>query len=125
MSDTLPGSEFQYFVSARNALMVISLIGKMDHHSIEPLKELEREVLHCKKITVVIFNLRDIENISVDAIPFLAKFQRDIRNMPAEVRLCGIKPELKTKLLNQGVVRTVEIYDNLKTAILASVRIAC
>jgi anti-anti-sigma regulatory factor len=114
MSDPV---EFKYFTATKGIYMVISLVGSMKGKRTDPLTELEHEIMMNSSATVFIFNFRDVEDISGEAIFFMAQVQKSIRARPAEVRLCGVKPNLKSKLLNQGLVRTSEMFDNMQTAV--------
>ena len=108
---------FNYFVSSKSIYMVVSLVGQLSDTAPDSLQPLQTEVRDNTTATVFIFNFRDLVEISGEAVPVLAQIQKDIRTKSGEVRLCGLRPELKAKLLAKGVIRTSEIFDNLQTAI--------
>ena len=111
-------TQFNYFVSAKGIFMVISMIGAVNDKTPQGLTPLQRDIENNGQATVVIFNFRDLTDLSGDALQTLAQVQKDIRaRAGGEVRLCGLKPELRAKLLSRGIVRTSEIYDNLQVAI--------
>lgn len=117
MSTTQDFSDFKYFVSSKGAFLVASLVGLLNDQHAELMQPLLTEVHDNTSALIFIFNFRDLGEIDGDAVSMLAQIQKDIRSKPAEVRLCGLRPELKAKLLNRGVIRTSEIYDNLQVAI--------
>ncbi len=57
--------------------------------------------------------------MSAEAISVLAQMQRDIRSKPAELRLCALRENIRTKLIRMGVVRGLEVVDDLKTALMS------
>jgi hypothetical protein len=49
---------------------------------------------------------------------FLIRLQHLIRNdLKADVRICEIRPLLRTELLDTGIIKSVEYYDNLRNAL--------
>jgi len=116
MSDSASPS-FNYFVSSKGIFMVISLIGPVNDRAVPVLQSLHSEIRDNSEASLFIFNFRDMLELSGDAVCLLAQIQKDIRCKPSEVRLCGLRPKLKNKLLSRGIIRTSEIFDNLQVAI--------
>ena len=118
----MDGTNFEYFVSAKGPFIVISLLGRMNSKAVPKLNELIAELAQHTSGMVIVFNLRDVSEISGDSLQLFAQIQKEGRARPAELRLAGVKPELKTRLLTEGIIRTSEIYDNLQAAIMATAK---
>lgn len=114
-------SSFEFFLSAKGAYIVVQLVGAMNTKASPLLEQLGLEIEQNRTATVLILNLRDVKDVSGEGITFLAQIQLEVRTR-GEVRLTGVSPQLKTKLLAQGVIRTSEIFDNLQAAIQAPLK---
>lgn len=110
-------TEFEFFISEKNAFLVVSFIGSLDTKAMDKLSALQSEILSKPQARNIILNFRDATNISGDAIQFLTYLQRDIRVKPAELRICGLNPFFKEKLGKLGILRASELVDNLNIAI--------
>ncbi len=118
----MDGTNFEYFVSTKGPFIVVSLLGRMNSKAVPMLNELMAELGLNGTATVLVFNLRDVSEIGGDALQVFAQIQKNARARPAELRLAGVKPELKTRLLTEGIIRTSELFDNLQAAIMAQAK---
>lgn len=100
----------------------IPAVGPMNDSSMPMLSDLRREIAKNTDAKVIVMSVRDVPEISGDAIQFLAQLQKFIRERPSEIRFCGMKPVLKSKLLSRGIIRTNEVFDNLQLAIQSPVK---
>ncbi len=108
--------DFQYFISEKNGFVVASLVGLLEGTSAERFDELTQDVLKANFSRLVI-NLRDVSAFSSDLIPHFAKLQKHAREKNAEIRICGLKPDIKERLNRAGILRPHEITENLQTAL--------
>lgn len=109
---------FSYSFSQKNNMLVVSFNGEMTAQILAALEACRQE-LSKKEVSCVVFYFQDVEGMSSEAISLLAQMQREIRAKPAELRLCSLKENLRTKLIRMGVVRGLEVVDDLKTALLS------
>ena len=108
-------TDFQFLISAKGRAVLVTLIGEMKNSSLAKLEECQREVLKDGNLNYFVFYFRDVPNVTIDAIPFLTQFQKNIR-LKGELRICSLRPELKDKLIKLGVVRSAELVNNLQSA---------
>lgn len=108
---------FQYFIASNAPFMVISFVGSWDKECLDKLETCATEVGSHQNIKFVILYFREVPNISLDTIAFLTSFQKRLREK-YHLRVCSLKPELKQKLIKMGVVRGLELTDNLQTTLL-------
>ncbi|WP_413944398.1 STAS domain-containing protein [Bdellovibrio sp. HCB-162] len=114
---------FHYSFNQKNNMLVVSLTGEITSQVLPSLEACRQELLGKHEVSRVVLYFQDIEAISMDAIPLIAQIQREIRSKPADLRLC-LKENLREKLVRMGVVRGLEVADDLKTALLSFSRAA-
>lgn len=88
------------------------------------LEACRQEILSKEEVRQVVFYFQNIDRISTEALASFAQLQRDIRAKPADLRLCSMKSPLREKLLRMGIVRGLEVADDLKAALLSFPRAA-
>lgn len=115
---------FQYSFNQRNNMLVVSFSGEINTPVLSALEACRQELLAKSEVRCVVLYFQDVRSISTDAIPWLAQVQRDIRLKQAEVRLCALPGTLRERLVRMGVVRGVEVADDLKSALLSFSRAA-
>lgn len=115
---------FQYSFNQRNNMLVVSFSGEISTPVLAALEACRQELLSKSEVRCVVLYFQDVGSISTDAIPWLAQVQRDIRLKPAEVRLCALPGTLRERLVRMGVVRGLEVADDLKSALLSFSRAA-
>ena len=105
-------------------MLVVSLAGEISNHVVPALEACRQEILAKEDVNCVVLYFQNVGQISPDGISMLAQIQREIRAKPANLRLCALNENLRTKLLKMGVVRGVEFTDDLKEALLSFGRAA-
>ena len=115
MSQTDP-FEFQYFISEKNGFVVASLVGMMENGALERFEQLAQDIFK-NDFSKLVLNFRDVSGISTELIPHFAKLQKSAREKQAELRICGLKPEIRERLSKAGILRPHELTDNLQTAL--------
>jgi anti-anti-sigma regulatory factor len=108
--------EFQYFISEKNGFVVASLVGMLEGTCMERFDRLSEDIFKIE-FSKLVLNFRDVSGMSVDLIPHVAKLQKSAREKNADLRICGLKPEIKERLSRAGVLRPHELTDNLQTAL--------
>lgn len=107
-----------YSLTQKNKMLVVSLTGELSNNALSTLESCRKEILSKEDATFVVLYFQEVENISSDVISLLAQMQRDIRQKPAELRLC-LKESLREKLVRMGVVRGLEVAEDLRSALLS------
>ncbi|WP_415062137.1 STAS domain-containing protein [Bdellovibrio sp.] len=115
---------FQYSFNQKNNMLVVSLVGQITAQVLPALEACRQELLSKREVRCVVLYFQDVESISMDAIPLIAQMQREIRLKPADLRLCALPLGLREKLVRMGVVRGLEVAEDLKSALLSFNRAA-
>jgi anti-anti-sigma regulatory factor len=114
-------SRLQYFISVKGRILVATFVGSVEFSTIDILANCKAEIAETEDIGFVILYFRDVETVSGDGIGSLTKMQIEIRTRSCDLNICSLKPNIKEKLLNMGVIRVSELSNNLPEALTASV----
>lgn len=98
--------------------MVVTLVGKMDSSAVDELLRCKAEIAKFHGSKFILFYCREVDTISGDAIGAFTQIQLEIRARHWEVNICSLRPTIKEKLLNMGVVRAKELSNNMREALL-------
>ncbi|WP_413560909.1 STAS domain-containing protein [Bdellovibrio sp. HCB209] len=116
---------FNYSISHKNKMLVVSFTGEeMGSVVVPALEACRQEILSKEEVRQVVFYFQNIDRISSEALASFAQLQRDIRAKPADLRLCSLKGALREKLVRMGMVRSLEVTEDLKSALLSFPRAA-
>lgn len=114
-SDFNPRTDFRFVMGEKPELVVVLFYGKIAAREIEFLQDIEKQLKE-KTQPIILLNLRDVAVLLPAAHQFLAKFQKGIRDNGKLLGICGLHPDIKTSLLLAGIVREVEIFNNIPDA---------
>jgi anti-anti-sigma regulatory factor len=116
---------FNYSISHKNKMLVVSFTGEeMSPVVVPALEACREEILSKGEVSQVVFYFQNVDRISNEALASFAQLQRDVRAKPADLRLCSMKVPLREKLVRMGVVRGLEVAEDLKSALLSFPRTA-
>ncbi|QDK39681.1 hypothetical protein DOE51_06570 [Bdellovibrio sp. NC01] len=105
-------------------MLVVSFTGELTPVVAPGLEACRQEILAKPEVKCVVFYFQDVGSVHPDAIPVLAQMQRDIRSRGLELRLCSLKQPLREKLVRMGVVRGMEVTDDLRSALISFGKVA-
>ncbi len=108
---------FTHFISERGSFLVISITGSLHQMALKDLADFKADVLTRVREKFVVINLLGVDQISGDAISWLAQLQLDIRNESHAMRICLSESSLKTKLMNMGLIRHSEWAESIEKAL--------
>ena len=108
--------EFSYRIIEKNAVVVVTLHGKITKEAKDGLARCHQELQQVKSKKVVFF-FKDVP--SVDHIVFreLTLIQSDVRKNGLSVVVTGLSTSLKQFLNEKGVIRINEVKASLEEAL--------
>jgi len=107
----------EYFISQRNDLLVIALMGSLNRQGERVLEECRERVASASPRKVVL-HLQGLEDrIELGSVPAFARFAKALRETPAELRLSSVHPRLVALLNSKGLLRPAEVSKTLEEAI--------
>lgn len=99
-------------------MLVVSFTGDLTSQVLPSLEACRDDVRKSKATQIVLF-FQQVESLSSEAISFFTQLQRDIRMKPAELRVCGLRPNIRERLVKMGIIRGLELAEDLKSALLS------
>lgn len=110
--------EFKYILAQKKSLCIISFIGPLNHTAIRSMQKCHEELkdVDCK---LVALNFRDVTEVGGKIYRDLVQLQNLVRTeKEGFIKVCGMRPVWKAKLLDEGIIRSGEIVDNIRVAII-------
>lgn len=108
--------KLDWFISENGKYLVISFVGSILETTGKRLQECEDEI-NRRSATRIVLNFFNVDEMSRGAIRPLARLEKIIRDKPANLRLCFLKPDHEKLLIWEGVARPDEIMENLVIAL--------
>jgi anti-anti-sigma regulatory factor len=114
-------SSLQYFIADKTPILIVTFVGPMEFSAVDTLTKCKAEIAKFQDIKFILLYFRDVETVSGDAVGVFAQMQAEIRGRYCELNICSLRPKIREKLLNMGVIRTGELSNNMREALLAFV----
>ena len=105
-------NEFKIVSGEKEDTVIILFLGQIRSQEVPELETLMNTLVE-KPQPSVIFSFRDVTQILPGAHATIAKLLSSLRKAGKLLALCSIKPEIKISLLQAGVVRESEIFNNI------------
>ena len=105
-------------------MLVVSFTGELTPAVAPGLEACRQEILAKPEVKCVVFYCEEVGAVHPEAIPALAQMQREIRSRGIELRVCSLKQALREKLVRMGVVRGMEVAEDLRSALISFGKIA-
>ncbi|MDG0817610.1 STAS domain-containing protein [Bdellovibrio svalbardensis] len=115
---------FGYTLSHKNKMLVVTFTGELSSVVLPGLEACRSEIQSKEDVRCVVFYFQQVGFVSPEAIPVLAQMQREIRSRGLELRLCSLKESIKDKLVRMGVVRGMEVTEDLRAALISFGKVA-
>src|SRR4051812_36730022 len=114
----ITGSEpkLEYFISEKNGYLVLSFVGDLTKATIGVCEKALLEISRLKPRFIVL-NFHDLTRLDVSGIPTLVRMQKSLRERPAELRLCFMKPDIRKMMTEAGALRPAEFVSTLVDAL--------
>lgn len=116
----IPSGEigFKYVFGEKDEVVIVLLYGSIGSREVSQLEKLEDE-LKSKTPPLVVFNFRDLSAFHPAGFSVFARIQKTIRDSKKTLGLCGLKPDVKRMLSSAGIIRELEVYNNVPEAWIA------
>jgi len=114
--------KLEFFVSKKVSILVVALRGFLSQSTLSEFEKCKQEIASDPSVKFIAIDVSQLENITVDAVPSFALFQKFMRDHKIEFRVSGLKEDLKDKLHKMGVIRHPELSKSLKDSLALGVR---
>lgn len=114
--NNLLDQKFTYFISEKSPILIVTLGGKILRSTNQILDQCFTDV-STKDFSWAVLNFQGVSEIDLPSITHLAKFQKMIRNKPAQLKVCSLAHSLEQLLREQCLLRTEELALDLVSAL--------
>lgn len=111
-----PDKNLDWFISEKDKYLIVSFSGTMTEDTSSKLIHCEEEVKK-RNAKCIVLNFFNIDEMTRGCMRQLAHLEKLIRDKPAKLRICFLKPDHETFLVREGIIRPNEITGNLMQAL--------
>ena len=103
---------FQYFISRKETLAVVNLQGELTMQGEAALTKCMDELATPNKPSMAVLNVQSL--VAKEAHRLFTIFQKQIRDLGAQLWVCIEDPEIRDVLVKSGIIREDELRKDLK-----------
>ena len=107
--------EFKIVTGEKEDTVIVLLIGQVRSQEVPQLDELQTFLLEKTQPTIII-SFRDVTQFMPAAHGPFARIQAALRKAGKLITICSFRPEIKGILLQSGVIRESEMFNNIPDA---------
>lgn len=107
---------FEYAITQKQDIAVITLAGDIDRESKAILEKLHAEVLELQA-NLFIFHFKGVTTIDHSIYVELTVIQHDLRKQKLDLYILGLDPKLKNILVDKAIIRSSEIKKDMTEAL--------
>lgn len=115
---------FQYSLNHKSSMLVVSLNGEITSQVMPAFETCRQQIQDVPELRTLIIFFQNVSAICPEGVQILAQIQREARARPAEIRLVSLSESLRGRLVKMGVVRSLELSEDLRSALMSFVRAA-
>jgi anti-anti-sigma regulatory factor len=108
-------TEFKIVTGEKDDTVIVLLFGQIRSQEVQELEKMQNFLIEKTQPTVII-SFRDVVQFMPGAHPSFARIQTALRKAGKLITLCSFRPEIKSMLLQAGVVRESEMFNNIPEA---------
>ena len=112
----MQNSDFTYFISERNFISVVSLLGRLEKPALPIFPKILDDISQ-RRARMVIFNCHDLKFLEPNVMLAFAELISCVKSTPVEICFCFVAPDLKASLMEAKVALAHEFRDNLYEAV--------
>ncbi len=99
------------------SLLIIGLSGHFCIEHIDKIQDITRQIKLLSQVRYVVIDMSETADVESNMNFSLAKIQKEIREMGLHLRVCSLQSKLKKKLVERGIIRENELFENLSLAV--------
>lgn len=113
-----------YSLSVSHFIAVINFSREITEEALDaqPLDNCKPGALKSQGVRFIVMDFSKVSNLTFGAVPAFTRFQKAVRFHGMELRLCGMRDDLKQKLIRLGVIRNSELSPSIKEALILIAR---
>ena len=108
----------QIDLEVKNEVLCVRLVGELDHHSAEDLRNRVTEVLDQYLIKHILLNLGELEFMDSSGLGVILGRYKQITSIGGEMVVCSISAPVKRLFEMSGMFKILRFEDNEASALL-------
>lgn len=103
--------------TSRGTTLIASILGELDHHSTEYLKEkMESEIL--KSTTKnIIFDFSRVSFMDSSGLGVIIGRYKDVQKLNGKVAISNVNPQIKRVFEISGMFKLIPVYEDINDAV--------
>lgn len=103
--------------SNRGTTLVVTVIGELDHHSAEMLKNKVDSEIMKSSTKNVIFDFGKVGFMDSSGIGTIMGRYKNVRKLNGKLAIVNIGPQIKKILDMSGILKIIDTYDSVESAL--------
>lgn len=109
------GLNFEFEI--KDNILLLRLIGELDHHSAEPLREKISSLIEQQQIKHVILNLAQLQFMDSSGLGVILGRYNQIKKRDGEMIVCAISPIIERIFEMSGLFKIVQLTKTEQSAL--------
>ncbi|BAB05255.1 anti-sigma F factor antagonist [Halalkalibacterium halodurans] len=101
----------------KDTVLLVRLIGELDHHTAEQLKRQVEEVLSQGVVKHIVLNLQQLEFMDSSGLGVILGRYKQVKNSGGEMVVCAISPTVKRLFEMSGLFKIIRLEENEQFAL--------
>lgn len=117
MSYLIGGIFLQVKFSNKGTTLIVSIIGEIDHHSCEYIRQkVDGEIIKSSTKNVI-FDLTDVGFMDSSGIGVIMGRYKNVQNLNGKTALTGLNGNIKRVFDLAGLLKVIPSFDNIDSAL--------
>ncbi|SEN41031.1 anti-anti-sigma regulatory factor, SpoIIAA [Amphibacillus marinus] len=102
--------------NTKNNVLVVRLVGELDHHETNALKSIWQEEINTKQPANIILNLAELTFMDSSGLGVILGRYKEIKQAGGEMVVCAISPAVKRLFDLSGLFKIMRLEDSEQAA---------
>ena len=98
--------------SVREDVLIVRLLGELDHHGTESLRNEWKDMLYAHNVKHVILNLEGISFMDSSGLGVILGRYKEVLQLGGEMVVCSISPSIKRLFEMSGMFKIIRLEEN-------------
>jgi anti-anti-sigma factor len=108
--------KFGFYLSEKQQFLVVTFSGALIKATLPEFQKCEKQILE-SQAKYIVLNFQELQQMDLTAIRPLAQLQKQIREKPAQLKICAIQKKFCDLLTEAAAVRPQELCQDLAQAL--------
>jgi stage II sporulation protein AA (anti-sigma F factor antagonist) len=109
----------QVELTAKEQVLIIRLVGELDHHTAEKLRYQVEEKIESNGIRHILLNLEDLSFMDSSGLGVILGRYKQITQLGGKMIVCAISPSIYRLFELSGMFKILQIVDSEEQALLS------